>query len=345
MASRINIKPDARILVVDLAFIGDLLMSTPAFTNIRKGYPDAAIDLLVSPSSHPVIEHNIIFNEILTAHYKRKGWVAVKKEASRMAERGYDLAICFHRAHGSLLMLMLSGIRNRIGFTHGGRWIFTTAGVPFQISRHRAWNHLNLLDKTLPIEIDFNTPTSLELDPDAILAVEVMLENLQPRGPWAGINPNASWHTKRWTPEGYAAVGDFLADRGLTPILIGSPYEKPLCDHVASLMKSKPINLTGETTLPELAALLSKIEVLVTNDSGPMHMAQAVGTRVVSIFGPTDPLRCGPWLNTFNPVQINLDCIKCYRKSCEHLKCMCELSVEEVLETVADCISFPQKHH
>ena len=340
MASRLEIKSGARILVIDLAFIGDLIMSTPAFTNLRSEFPDATIDLLVAPASRPIIEDNSFFNEIITAQFKRSGFVKLRREASRIRERNYDTAISFHRAHGSLLMLMLAGIPKRIGFSHGGRGLFLTSGIPFQLEKHRAWNHLNLLDKCLAIDVDFKTPTSLEVSTGAVESAREKLANHHPSGPWAAINPNASWPTKKWTAEGFAAVGDFLSDHGYQIALVGGPGDKQDCGKVKSLMKSESLDLSGETTLPELAGLLSLCDLLVTNDSGPMHIGQAIGTKVISIFGPTDPERCGPWMCEIEPVQMDIDCAKCYLKRCFHQTCMNDLSKNIVINRITKCIGF-----
>ncbi|MCX6644767.1 MAG: lipopolysaccharide heptosyltransferase II [bacterium] len=339
MDSRLKIKPDAKILAVDLAYIGDLIMSTPAYANLRKAYPGATIDLLVAPSSRQIIEDNIFFNEILTATFKKSGWRAVKREAARIAERKYDLAISFHRAHGSLLMLMLARIPKRIGFSHGGRRFFLTSGVPFELNKHRAWNHLNLLHKCLDIEVDFMTPTSVGISPDTIEQARQILGKYSQTGPWAAINPNASWPTKKWTPDGFATVGDYLAGRGFKVVLIGGPGDKQSCAEIKTLMKSDSLDLSGETSLPELSAILKLCDLLVTNDSGPMHIGQAVGTKVIAIFGPTDPARCGPWLSKIEPVQLDIDCIRCYKKECSHMSCMKNLEKDRVIRVIEICIS------
>jgi ADP-heptose:LPS heptosyltransferase len=107
---------------------------------------------------------------------------------------------------------------------------------------------------------------------------------------------------------------------------------------VRSRTRSDILDWTGRTTLQELSALLSMCTAIVTNDSGPMHVAQAVKIPVISIFGPTDPARCGPWLGEVEPLQVGLDCMKCYRKSCWHLSCMQQLKPDAVVERLSSCI-------
>jgi len=338
MDSRLKIPPNAKILVADLAFIGDLLMSTPALANLRRAFPDARIDIVVAPASRPVIEHNPDVNWVLTTGLKSGGFKALRAETERISREKYDLAISFHRAHGTLLMLKLAGIPRRIGFTNEGRRLLLTAGIPFQLYRHRAWNHIRLIEKCLGIDADYKIPTRLSLDPQAVERIGKRLDEAAPGARLAAVNPNASWPTKRWPAERFAEVADRLAATGFQTLLIGSPSDKPISDTVKSMMTSNPLDFTGETTLPELAALISRCEILVTNDSGPMHIAQAVGTPVVSVFGPTDPARCGPWLSETEPLQAGIDCIKCYRKSCWHLRCMRQVTSESVIRVARSCL-------
>jgi heptosyltransferase-2 len=331
------------ILVVDLAFIGDLLMTTPALACLRKAFPDATIDLLVSPGSRDVVERNPDVNRVLLTEMKHGGLGAIRKEAKRIGSGGYDLAVCFHRGHGTLAMLKMSGIPRRAGFTNGGRGIFLSGGVPFLLQRHRAWNNLRLLEKTLGIEVDYSTPTRFDIETSVTEKILERFPLLAESDRLVAINPNAAWPTKRWIPEGFAEVGNELVSRGFRIVLVGGPKEKHIAGQVKGSMKSSPIDLTGETTIQELGAVLAKSLCLVTNDSGPMHLGQAVGTKVVPIFGPTDPVRCGPWQGEIEPVQVQFDCIKCYKKTCWHHTCMVKITSKEVIERALACISLPAK--
>jgi len=341
MADRIEKQGEERkyrILVADLAFIGDILMSTPALTNLRKAYPRALIDILVTENSRPMVRHNPDVDRVYTTDLKRKGWKGLKAEAERVKSEGYDLAISLHRGHGTLLMLKMAEVPRRIGFTNGGREWFLTDGIPFEIRKHRSWNHMRLLEEGLGIEVDYETPTRLEMDFEAVNSLDRMLKKKMALKRIVTVNPNAAWPTKRWTPEGFAKVGDALSEEGFQVVLVGSPKEKPICEKVRSLMNRKAIDLTGETTLFELAALLARSEVVVTNDSGPMHMANAVGAKVVGIFGPTEPARCGPWKSEGEVIQAKVDCGGCYLKRCWHHSCMRKVSIDNVIKRVFNSI-------
>ncbi len=337
MAARLEIPEDAKILVVDLAFIGDLLMSTPALANLRRGFPKARMEILVDPQSRPVIERNPSIDRVITSTSRKGSLAKLGGEAAVLAGERYDLGISFHRGHGSLMMLRKAGIPRRIGFTNGGRFVFLTGGIPFEIQRHRAWNHLRLIERCLSIDVDYNTLTEMVLDPTAVASID---ERLKPAdgARLVGINPNAAWPTRRWLPEGFAYVADRVSDFGRIPVLIGSPRERGVCNRVKARMKTRPLDFTGETTIDELAALLARCEILVTNDTGPMHIAHALGTPTLPVFGPTDPQRCRPWLGKIAPLQAELDCVKCYRKRCWHLSCMKNLGPEEVAQAALACI-------
>jgi len=338
MAAIKEIKPDARILIVDLAFIGDILMSTPAYVNVRRAFPDAFIDILVAPGSRPVIENSNLFNRIWTTGMKTGGWRSVRQESGLTRAECYDVAVCFHRGHGSLLMLWLAGVPERVGFTNQGRWVFLTRGIPFRLECHRTWNHLKLLEKCLPMKVDYTVPTFMNLDGESETRIDALIKVYSKGKELIAINPNAAWPTKRWTLEGFARVADGVAEMGYLPVLVGGPSEKEISGEVIRNSKAEVWDLTGETTLQDLAVLLSRSKVVVSNDSGPMHMANAVGTPVVPIFGPTDPGRCGPWLGKVEPIQAKIDCSKCYKKQCTHMTCMRKIEPSDVLDSIQACI-------
>ncbi|HEX9745847.1 MAG TPA: lipopolysaccharide heptosyltransferase II [bacterium] len=322
----------SNILIVDIAFIGDLLMSTPAIECLRKHFPDSKIDILVAPQCVDVIEDNSDINDVLVTRMKSGGLDAILEESARIKDRKYDSVICFHRGHGTLFMLFKSGIKNRIGFTHGGRGFFLTGGVPFQILKHRTWNHLHLLEQGAGIPVDYSFPAKMVVIDEAIASVRDKLNGTDSDKGIYAVNPNAAWKTKRWHPERFAELINKIGNSGIQPVLVGANSDIDTVKLVESMVNFPLLNLTGQTSLKELAALFSICRFVVTNDSGPMHIAQAVGSKVISIFGPTDPRRCGPWMSENSPIQAEIDCIRCYRKSCWHMSCMKKIATDQVLD-------------
>ncbi|MBI3604032.1 MAG: glycosyltransferase family 9 protein, partial [Nitrospirae bacterium] len=155
---------------------------------------------------------------------------------------------------------------------------------------------------------------------------------------WIAVNVSARWPTKRWPPAMFAAALDRLNEEGLGPIvLIGGPDEKPKVKAVKGLMKTDPVDVTGETTPGILPALLQSASLLLTNDSGPMHVAAAVGTPVVALFGPTSPIRTGPYGKTHRVLTSGVSCSPCFSRQCRNripLECLTSISVDHVLEAV-----------
>jgi lipopolysaccharide heptosyltransferase II len=155
--------------------------------------------------------------------------------------------------------------------------------------------------------------------------------------PLVAINPQATWPTKLWFEERFAELADRLQDRGCAVVFTGSPADRPALDRIIGGMKKGALNLAGQTSLLELAALYQAARVVVSTDTGPMHIAAAVGTRVVALFGATAPWRTGPWGGQHLVLRSELDCSPCLKKSCEgDLACMRGISVEMVEAAVGE---------
>jgi len=152
------------------------------------------------------------------------------------------------------------------------------------------------------------------------------------------VSPVAYWDTKLWDEAKFAAVCDrIVKELGLPVVFTGESPEGPIA-RIRSLMEAPSASAAGETSLRELAALYEKASVLLTTDSGPMHLAAAVGTPVVALFGPTSPERTGPYGEGHVVIRKDMDCSPCFRKACETMECMKTIRVEEVFEAVRERI-------
>ncbi|MDP2942392.1 MAG: glycosyltransferase family 9 protein, partial [Candidatus Omnitrophota bacterium] len=153
-----------------------------------------------------------------------------------------------------------------------------------------------------------------------------------------GINPGASpkWATKKWSPENFAKVCDALALEEIRTVLVGSAAEAETGIEILKLTKSKPINLIGKTSLTELAALMKRFKCLITSDSAPMHIAAAMKTPFVALFGPTGPMRHLPPAEKYVVITKDLRCAPCYKPVCSDTRCMREITVAEVLKAVRE---------
>jgi len=188
---------------------------------------------------------------------------------------------------------------------------------------------------------------SLPHDTQAEMRVEVLLAaaGVQAGATLVAMNPSARWDTKRWPSESFAAVGDRLQqDEATRVVLIGGRDERPVGKQVMRAMQTAPIDLMGQTTLKELIALLRRARLLVTNDSGPMHLAAAVGTPVIALFGPTDPARTGPYGAGHTVLRSAVPCSPCFSRRCTNaveLECLTSIRPENVIEAAMSLLEQP----
>ena len=159
-------------------------------------------------------------------------------------------------------------------------------------------------------------------------------------GNLVAINPMARWETKLWEPELFATLADrILQDVSCRIVFTGSKDDRPVIENIASNMKHRPLNFAGRTRLKELAALYDRCRLLITTDTGPMHMAAAMGCPVVALFGPTSPLRTGPYGSKHRVMTSGAACSPCFKKTCHEWSCMRDITVERVHDAVKQVLS------
>ena len=321
-----------RILIIDLARLGDLTLSSPVTANLRSNHPIAHIAFLVSRDSLPTVSNNPKLNEVFI-YDKPSGNLFTKInnlwKTSRLIRKGkFQTAFILHRSFTSALIAFLSGIPERIGHITQGRGFLLTKRIPLDRKRHRLDNNLKILEAAGE-EVNFRNP---EYFPDAtqtdIVKNAIEFKNAKKL---VVINPNGVWETKRWSIECFAQVAKALSENnGLRVIIIGGKGDEERGRKTSGVDKNI-LNLTGKTTIDDLYNIMKISDLIITNDSGPMHIAACAGSNIIAIFGPTDPQRCGP--RSQNPVILygDVHCLKCYKKTCETMRCMENLSVDKVL--------------
>ncbi len=152
---------------------------------------------------------------------------------------------------------------------------------------------------------------------------------------FVALAPGTNWPTKCWPTYSYAELADQLNTEGFTPVIIGGPGDRKLADEIIAAAKSPVIDLVGQTTLKQLAFVIRNASVFVGGDTGPMHLAVAVGTPVVTMFGPTDPVRNGPYSGENTVLTAAIECCGCWQRKCDkNNECMTNITVDEVLEAV-----------
>lgn len=334
-----------RILVIKLSALGDVILSIPSFRAVRKKYPNAFITAVVERNFRQILRNCPYVDDII-AFEEPSGlskWTRLWRLGKFLAQEQFDTAVDLQNNRSSHLLAFLSGAPERIGYANGKLAFLLNskvrdAGFPLSPIEHQ-FQALKLLGFT---EID----KRLELwtRPEDDEAVERFLKDnwLRDEQLLVGINPGASekWQTKQWPADRFAELCDLLSRRNIRVVITGDAAAEKTASEIMALCKAKPINAAGRTTVSQLIALIRRCNVFVTSDSAPMHVASAVGTPFVAIFGPTDPRRHVAAVSNFSIIRKDLKCSPCYMRTCPILGhiCMKRITREEVLERVMEFI-------
>jgi lipopolysaccharide heptosyltransferase II len=326
-ASRVGIAaPPQRILLLRLERIGDLVMVLDAIAMVRSMAPDAAIDLVVGSWNRPLADVIPgVHVETVDVPWMARGgrglsWAELVTRAREWRSKDYDLAINFEPDIRSNLLLALSGARRRIGFVSGGGGAVLTDAVAPDPRAHVAENARALVLRAFettglkPRVTGSESAAKLRIPDEARRHAADLIGRLSPGGVTIGIQPAAGRQIKEWDPGRFADVGSDLARaRGAKVVLIGSTSDRAaLKRFLASWPPDVPlVQLPVETDLVVLAAVLERLSLFITGDTGPMHLAAAVDTPVLAIFGPSLPTRYAPLSPRSRIVRIDIHCSPC----------------------------------
>ena len=320
----------ARILVRAPNWIGDVVLSLAAVRDLRRrNFPDARIEVLARPW---VAELYRAVPEVDAVRVTRRF------RADARALRGaFDAAVLLPNSFSAALQAWLSGIPERWGYATDGRAPLLTRAprVPPQVRGRSQVYYYRAMLAGAGLRVSATPDVSLVCPPEWAAGSRRLLDDGE-GAPWVAINPGATFGTaKRWLPERFAAVGDALARRGARVAVVGGAAERSVGEAIVAQMTAPARMLCGETTLPELAGVLSRAALLVTNDSGPMHLAAALGRRVVAVFGPTDWRETHPVGAEHRLVRESVHCAPCGLRECpiDH-RCMRRVTIDRVLGEV-----------
>lgn len=331
-----------RILIVRTDRLGDVLISTPVIKALRKHYPSSHIAMMTSPFTKEIVDGNPFLDEVIVLDKdgRDQGLFATLKFVAGLKKKKFDLAIILHPTLRTHLICFLSDIKERIGYDRKAPY-FLTKILPHdkqQGLKHEVEYNFDLL-KPLGIE---------EADRQLYMPIkkssEVFVENiLKESGMTSGdriiaVNPAASCVSKRWPVARFAELVDRLtASCHVKIVLVADVAHQEICRQLMSMARCKPLDLSGKFSLSQLASLFRRCALVISNDSGPVHLAVAVGTPVISIFGRNQPglgpLRWGPLGESDVVMHKKTDCLVCLAHDClNHFKCLEAISVEEVVE-------------
>jgi len=331
-----------KILVINLAFIGDILLSTPAIRALKAAYPEAAIHMLVVPATAPVARGNPFVDQVIV--YDKRGkdrnlaslWQLIR----RLRAEHYDLAVAMNFALRGSLLAWASGARFRLGYDaqHAAPFLTHVASSSRIAVKHETENYLAML-KPLGIETG-DLALAFRLDPAAVKTLDDKFKP-DPGRQLVLICPFGRHPLNSWTSAGYIEVLRRLAAVA-DCVLIGGEAEKERLEEISAAAEGKAKVLAGVLSIAELAVLIARANLLISVDTGPLHLAGAVGTPVVGLFGRSDYRIWGPRGPRDFVLHHKQDCWPCYKRECEHHRCMANLEAQEVIEVALKILSTSQ---
>jgi ADP-heptose:LPS heptosyltransferase len=350
-------KTRPKILIVLIAGIGDLVLASRALRAIRSGYPDAEIHLLTSTDAAPLAAHYPDLDRVWSFPIRElrsrgKILIDIMKLVLQLRNIRFHEILNLYQVGsipGALKMgLLFSSLKSRLKIGHGakGFGFFLTQSLPANTFTDRHFSDA-MLDIALAAGgVPDNRGIEVFWDSSCEMKWESLLGSDGPTGKQLiiGINPGGDRSNRRWAPERYALVADRLIDRFHAKILIlGGPGEEVLARQIEGLMKAKAHNLAGKMNLNDLAFLISRMDLLVTNDSAPMHIAAASGTPLVALFGPEDLRLMGPYTThgRYRILYESVPCRPCSKAVCETAECLDRITTDDVFER---CLEILETH-
>ena len=335
-----------RILVRGPNWLGDAVMCEPALRGLRSLFPDAQIALLVKPGVADLFAGHPALTRVLTydTNGRHAGLSGKWALAGQLRRQDFDMALLFQNAFEAALLAFLAGVPRRYGYATDARSLLLTDPVAAPDRRtlvHQVRYYWDLL-KPLGLTGDPSAPELVVFpEEEQAMAGRFAQGGVAPTDAVVGINPGSTYGgAKRWLPERFAEVTDRLChtirlSRGqeVSVVIFGAKGEERLGQEIAANLSSKSLVLSGATTIRELMAAVKRCEVLVTNDTGPMHIASAFQVPVVAIFGPTDWRTTSPFGSAHAIVRQPVDCAPCLLRECpiDH-RCMTRVTVDQVYD-------------
>jgi lipopolysaccharide heptosyltransferase I len=329
--------PPRNILIIKPSAIGDLVHALPVLPLLARRWPEARISWLVNSDFADLLEGHPLLAEVIRFERRRfgQGWrnplslLGLWRFTRGLRRRRFDLVIDLQGLLRSGWLAWRSGAPARIGFAEARELapMFYTHRVAADArAEHAVDRYLKVAAalgcNTEPVEFPF------AITAEDRAAIGRLLDGSLPAGRRiAVLLPGANWPTKRWPAERFAAIAELLRRRmDLEPVIAGGAKDAALAAKIPGL------NLVGRTSLRQLVALLERADLVVANDSGPMHIAAALGRPLVAAYGPTNPASTGPYGRDDSVVRVDIACSPCYSRACTHQSCLQWLSVEPVFD-------------
>ena len=284
-----------RILIIKPSSLGDIIHTFPVLNALRARYPKAHLAWFIHEKWADLVEGHPDLDETIPWSFR---WGALGSLIGIFRKKRFDLAVDLQGLFRSGVISYLSGAPVRVGFKNGreGSVLFYTHKVDVPQHPIHAIDRYLLVAKSLgAVPRDPVCTLAISQQDEEVVDALLKRQGLAPSREFIALNPMARWWTKRWPIQRFAQLADLIQGTGTAVVLMGGRDDVAEIKRMQSLMRTSAFSVAGETTLKQLAGLLRKARLLISNDSGPVHLAVAVGTPVVALFGPTDPLRTGPY--------------------------------------------------
>ena len=344
--AQVELTSDPRkILLIKPSAIGDVVHTLPVLKRVRRRWPGAHIAWLVTPACAGLLESHPLLDEVILFDRRGfgRGWksprslLGLTSFTVDLRRAKFDLVLDLQGLFRSGWFAWQTRAPVRVGFRNAREFapLFYTHRVDVgDDDQHAVERYLKLARAVgcdgEQVEFDF----AVTDEDRASVRQKVGHER-----PYAVLLPGTNWQTKRWPVERFTALAWALRERlGLESVVAGGPSEVALGEQVGAL------NLAGQTSLRELVALLERARLVVANDSGPMHIAAALGRPLVTVFGPTNPVRTGPYGRLDSVVRLDLPCSPCYSRTCSHQSCLQWLGIEFVVQLAQSQIEQWDRH-
>ena len=328
----------SKILVIQTAFLGDVILATPVLKALKIIFPKTQVDVITIPETSIIFEHNPNVSEQIIFNKKQpiKKIVSFFRIIAVLRRNRYDAAISIQSSITSALMMVLGGIPVRVGFE---RQKFLTRKVTEKLGIHTRVRYLRLLQ---PFSQEtFDSQTEIFWSSKEAQKSQNLVESFKKNDYFLfGIAPGSVWHTKRWLQEYFIELLKLLSYEKIKIFMIGGEKEKQLCYEIIKRTNTSAIIVAGSMSATESAALVNKLDLMITNDSAPLHIANAVKTDVIAFFGPTVPNHgFYPYQENDKIMEIELYCRPCSKhggKKCpeKHFRCMKDISPQMVYNEI-----------
>jgi heptosyltransferase I len=329
-----------KILVIKPSALGDIVHSLPFLDSVKRRFPEARVHWVVARGLHEILEDHPLISRLWVIdkdHWKKAGravdtFRVIRKLSRELRAERFDFVVDLQGLLRSGLIAFSTGSAVRVGFSEareGSRFFYS--------HRVRGGRDVHAVQRYLKAAHFLGCPEASATEdlkfPFPVAALDSAIRDSLPDD-YVVVAPSAGGDSKRWPAERFGRLAARLPFRS---VIIASRADARIAEEVAAFSRGKAVSLAGKTTIPEMAAVIKGAKFLVCNDTGPMHIAAALNVPVFALFGPTNPVRTGPFGAIHTIIREELSCSPCYRrKKCRNWRCMEGLSVEKVMRIIAE---------